>query len=65
MPPPSGRSITYADLYELGISGTAGAADRRRALLQKTGLPLRLSKKALLEVVNSLYTYEEFAGIYT
>jgi ribonuclease M5 len=52
-------------LYELGISGTAGAADRRRALLQKTGLPLRLSKKALLEVVNSLYTYEEFAQICT
>lgn len=64
-PPRSGRSITYADLYELGISGTAGAADRRRALLQKAGLPLRLSKKALLEVVNSLYTYEEFAQICT
>ena len=62
-PPRSGRSITYADLFELGISGTAGAADRRRALLHKTGLPLRLSKKALLEVVNSLYTYEEFVEI--
>lgn len=61
--PRSGRTITYADLYELGVSGTPGAAERRRALLHTAGLPLRLSKKALLEVVNSLYTYEEFAAL--
>lgn len=62
-PPRTGREITYADLYELGISGTTGASDRRRALLEKAGLPLRLSKKALLEVVNSLYSYDEFANL--
>ena len=61
--PRSGRQITYADLYQLGISGTDGAADRRRTLLERIGLPLRLSKKALLEVLNSLYTYEEFCAI--
>ncbi len=61
--PRTGRSITYADLYELGVSGTPGAAERRRELLRTAGLPLRLSKKALLEVVNSLYTYEEFAAL--
>lgn len=59
--PRAGRFITYADLYELGVSGTQGAAQRRRALLHSVGLPLRLSKKALLEVLNSLYSYEEFA----
>ncbi len=63
VPARAGRDITYADLYELGVSGTAGAAQRRRDLLQKAGLPLRLSKKALLDVVNSLYSYEEFAQL--
>ncbi|MEG2834395.1 MAG: DUF4093 domain-containing protein, partial [Ruthenibacterium sp.] len=55
-----GRQITYADLYELGLSGTQGSAVQRRAWLQALGLPPRLSKKALCEVLNSLYTYEEF-----
>lgn len=59
--PRSGSPITYADLYELGISGTQGAAERRRGLLQRTGLPLRLGKRALLQVLNSLYTREELA----
>lgn len=52
-------SITYTDLYELGISGGPGSANRRRALLQKAGLPPRLSKKALREVLSSLYSRKE------
>ena len=55
----AGRTITYADLYEWGLSGTAGSAEVRRAWLQSIGLPPRLSKKAMCEVLNSLYTYEE------
>lgn len=50
--------ITYTDLYEWGISGTPDSADRRRALLARLGLPLRLSKKELLQVLNTLYTRE-------
>lgn len=57
------RPITYADLYSWGLSGTAGSAGSRRALLQRLGLPPRLSKKALCELLNRLYTYEEFARI--
>ncbi len=57
--PRTGRAITYTDLFELGLSGTAGSAERRRAWLSAIGLPPRLSKKALCEVLNSLYTYEE------
>lgn len=56
----TGRGITYTDLYEMGLSGTQGSADFRRAWLESIGLPPRLSKKALCEVLNSLYTYEEF-----
>ena len=52
----------------LGVEGVPSEAIRRalqtagarRAWLQSRGLPPRLSKKALCEVLNSLYTYEEF-----
>ncbi len=58
--PREGRELTYTDLFEAGISGTAGSAARRRALMAKVGLPGRLSKKATLEALKSLYSYEEF-----
>ena len=57
------NEITYTHLFEFGISGTEGGADKRRELLQKIGLPVRLSKKSLLQVLNSLYTLEEFENI--
>lgn len=55
----AGRAITYMDLYEWGISGTPDSAARRIALLKALRLPPRLSKKALVEVLNTLYTFEE------
>ncbi len=61
--PRSGRAITYADLYSWGFSGTAGSREFRYALLKRLGLPPRLSKKALLDVLNSLYTYEEIEAV--
>lgn len=53
---PAGEPITYTDLYEWGISGTAHSAQRRRELLRRLGLPPRLSKRELLDVLNTLYT---------
>lgn len=55
---PGGAPITYTDLYEWGISGTPDSADRRRRLLARLGLPPRLSKRELLQVLNTLYTRE-------
>lgn len=52
------RPITYTDLYDWGISGTANSAENRRILLRRLGLPPRLSKKELLQVLNTLYTYD-------
>ena len=52
------RPITYTDLYDWGISGTANSAETRRRLLRRLGLPPRLSKKELLQVLNTLYTYD-------
>lgn len=56
------RPITYTDLYEWGLSGTAGSAVFRRQFLRKLGLPPRLSKKELLAVLNTLYTYERLCA---
>lgn len=55
------QPITYTDLYEWGISGTANSAERRRRLLRRLGLPPRLSKKELLQVLTTLYTRESLA----
>ena len=56
--PQNPRPITYYDLYEWGISGTPDSAERRRALLRRLGLPPRLSKKELVQVLNALYTFD-------
>lgn len=55
------QPITYTDLYEWGLSGTANSAERRRRLLQRLGLPPRLSKKELLQILTTLYTRESLA----
>ena len=52
------RAIPSPDLYDWGISGTVNSAENRRALLHRLGLPPRLSKKELLQVLNTLYTYD-------
>ena len=56
---PEGRQITYTDLYEWGLSGTAGSAERKTKLRCALGLPPRLSKKELVEAFNRLYSYEQ------
>ncbi len=56
---PVKREITYTDLYEWGLSGTEGAAERKTIVLKKLGLPPRLSKKALVQVLNQLHTWQE------
>lgn len=60
---PAGRQITYTDLYEWGLSGTAGSAERKEKLLNALGLPPRLSKKGLVEALNRLYTFEQLDEI--
>ncbi len=55
--------ITKADLYAAGLSGAAGSAERRRRLLSDLGLPSRLSPNAMLEVLNAMYTRDEFLSL--
>ena len=61
---PSGPGITKADLYELGLSGGAGAAARRAQLQKSLSLPEHLSANALLDALNILFTREEFLSRY-
>lgn len=56
------RAITKADLFADGLSGGPDSARRRQALLKALELPERLTANALLEVLNSLYSYEEYAA---
>ena len=61
--PRSGRAITYADLFDWGLSGTAGRAELRRAAWRRLGLPPRLSKKALCPVLNELSRFEDMDAL--
>ena len=56
--------LTPADLFALGLSGTADAAERRGELLKRLGLPERMSAKALLAALNALYTPGELEELF-
>ena len=51
--------ITKAELYFLGLSGTPAAAQRRRKLCAKLGIPAQLSANMMLDVLNRITTFEE------
>ena len=51
--------ITKLDLYTLGLSGGAGSAEKRQALLKELQLPGYLSANAMLDALNLLMTRDE------
>jgi ribonuclease M5 len=55
--------ITKADLYDLGLSGGQGSAEKRKALLKALQLPENLSSNALLDVLNCMIDREELAKL--
>lgn len=52
--------LTKVDLMEAGLVGGSGSATKRRQLLKKLSLPQNLSANAMLQVLNTSYTREEF-----
>ena len=54
--------LTPADLFTLGLTGP-DSAGRRADLLQRLALPEHMSAKALLTVLNSLYTPEQVSAL--
>ncbi len=54
------RLITSADLFEDGFSGGEGSKQRKKALLKLLDLPELLSTNAMLKILNSQFTYDEY-----
>ena len=54
------RRITNADLYTDGFSGQKDSRSRKAALLQYFDLPERLNTSALLQVLNTFGSYDEY-----
>lgn len=57
--PERGEPITKADLLDAGLVGD-GSRTRRAKIVKELDLPDRLSANALLDVLNLLWTREEF-----
>ena len=51
--------VTKADLFEWGLIGGTGTAQRRQALLKRLELPEHLSPNGMLEALNLLYSRDE------
>ena len=47
------RKFSSVDLFNLGLTGTEGSAERKKEFLRKLNLPEYLSNKALLDYLNS------------
>ena len=47
--------VTKSDLFQLGLSGKADSAQRRKELQRALGLPERLSANGLVQAINALY----------
>lgn len=54
------NQVTNIDLYEDGFNGAPDSKYRRLQLLKYLDLPERLSTKALLEVINTIMTYDDY-----
>ncbi len=52
--------ITKTDFYEDGLTGSVNSRKLRKKLTDQLNLPSRISANALLDVLNTLYTYEEY-----
>lgn len=57
------RKVTKTDLFTDGLSGGENSSAYRLALTKLLGLPGRISPNMLLDVLNRLYTYEEYKKI--
>lgn len=54
------RKITKTDMFIYGLSGTNDSSERRKQFLEFSALPKNLSSNAMLDVLNTMFTYEEF-----
>lgn len=57
------QTITKADLFDLGLTGTPNAAELRKKLLRHLDMPSYLSTNAMLTALNCLYSLKELKEI--
>jgi ribonuclease M5 len=57
------RLVTKTDLFEDGLSGGTDSAAKRRALLKALDLPEHMSANAMLQLINSFMTYEDYKAV--
>lgn len=57
------KVITTVDLYDDGLIGGADSKQKRAALLKMLELPERMSTKAMLDILNTFLTYDEYKKI--
>ncbi len=55
-----GKKITKTDMYLCGLSGGENSVQDRKKLLNYLDLPQNLSANAMLDVLNTILTFEEF-----
>lgn len=58
-----GREITHTDFFEDGISGGENSSKIRKTLAKELDLPEHISSSALLKIINSYMTYEEYKEV--
>ena len=54
------KKITKTDLFEDGFTGRPNSSELRKKLTDKLGLPSRISTNSLLDVLNSLFSFDEY-----
>lgn len=54
------KEITKLDLYEDGLSGKPDSDAMRKKLLKHLDLPERLTSNALVQILNTFLTYDEY-----
>lgn len=54
------HEITRTDFFEDGISGRENSSEIRKALARELELPERISASALLKIINTYLTYDEY-----
>jgi ribonuclease M5 len=59
----SEKKITKLDFFEDGLSGNDNSSEYRKKLLKHLDLPEHLSSNSLLDVINSLMTYDEYKQV--
>lgn len=53
-------TVTSAMFYEDGFTGKDGSAELRARLARQLGLPLRITPKAMLDIINKAYGVDEY-----